>query len=207
MDSNLSLSTAASLFGVMVILAAIPSSSVLMVTTRSASSGFTHGILTTLGIVTGDILYIVVAVFGLSTLARSLGDQFVLIKYAGGVFLIWMGLSLWRSGSSSMRDNTTSRHSLVSSYVAGLLLTLADQKAIVFYLGFFPAFIDFSRLHCSEAFLVIAIAVVAVGGPKIAYAYLASISSFHQNVSLTRWLNTTAGLVMIAIGILLVFRH
>ena len=76
------------LFGAMVVLALVPGVSVLAVTTRSAASGFIHGVFTTAGIVVGDIFFIILAIFGLSVLAGAMGSLFVLVNYLGGAYLI-----------------------------------------------------------------------------------------------------------------------
>ena len=130
-------STAFLLFA-MAVLAAIPGVSVLTVSARSAAYGFTHGAFTALGIVIGDILFILLAIFGLAFLAESMGHLFVWLKYLGGVYLIWLGITLWKPGAKIHAPENNTKSSLLSSFFTGLLITLADQKAIFFYLGFFP---------------------------------------------------------------------
>ncbi|HBE31773.1 MAG TPA: hypothetical protein DD990_10680, partial [Cyanobacteria bacterium UBA11368] len=51
-------------------------------------SGFIHGVFATIGIVLGDIIFIIIAIWGLSFLAETMGNLFVLIKYIGGAYLI-----------------------------------------------------------------------------------------------------------------------
>ena len=51
-------------------------------------------------------------------------------------------------------------------FLTGLLVTLGDQKAILFYLGFFPAFVNLAALSLADTSLILAVATVAVGGPK-----------------------------------------
>jgi threonine/homoserine/homoserine lactone efflux protein len=94
MQSNMTLSIIAALFGIMVVGALIPSVSVITVSARSAASGFIHGVFTTMGIVVGDILFILLAILGLSVLAETLGSLFVLVKYLGSAYLIWLGIAL-----------------------------------------------------------------------------------------------------------------
>jgi threonine/homoserine/homoserine lactone efflux protein len=81
----------------MIVLAIVPSVSVLAVTARAAAFGFSHGLFTALGIVVADILFILVAVYGLALIAEMMGDQFRLIQYLGAAYLIWLGISLWRA--------------------------------------------------------------------------------------------------------------
>jgi threonine/homoserine/homoserine lactone efflux protein len=170
---TLSLYDAVALFGVMLVLAALPSSSVLLVITRSTASGLKHGVLATLGIVTGDIIFILIAVLGLSLLAELSGELFQLVKYLGAAYLCWLGLVIWRSTNAVASSENNEHGSLLSSYSSGLLFTLADQKAILFYLGLFPAFIDLADITGQDIAAIIFITLIAVGGVKVVYAVLA----------------------------------
>jgi threonine/homoserine/homoserine lactone efflux protein len=127
--SALTLSSAAALCGAMIVLAAIPSLSVLTVTARAAAGGFGHGALATLGIVVGDAIFILIAVVGLSVLVETLGGAFIAVRLFGGAYLVWLGLQLWRAEGGATATPDAVQASPWSSFVAGLLLTLADQKA------------------------------------------------------------------------------
>lgn len=194
----------AALFIAMVILAAVPGVSVLMVTARSASLGFIHGVFTTIGIVSGDIFFILLAIFGLVILAETMGNAFVMIKYLGGGYLIYLGINFWWKRNSVTKDMDATESSLLSSFLAGLLVTLADQKAILFYLGFFPAFLDLSAITLLDTGTITGITIVAVGGIKIVYAYLADRASFVANTRLTEGIKLTAGCVLLLVGLYLI---
>ncbi|MEK6772081.1 MAG: LysE family translocator [Pseudomonadota bacterium] len=202
MESSLTFASIAALSGVMVVGAMIPGVSVLAVSARSAAFGFAHGIFTSLGIVVGDIVFILVAIYGLSVLADLMGNHFVLIKYLGGAYLIWLGIVIWRSKSKAEGVEENSESSLLSSFMTGLLITLGDQKAILFYLGFFPAFVDLSKMSFFDTGIIVAIAIIAVGGPKLVYAFMADRASLiFKSSRVTRFINIAAGSVMIAVGV------
>lgn len=86
-----------SLFMIMVSLAIIPSTSVALVITRSATLGIRNGVAVALGIVLGDLVFILLAIFGLSVVAETMGGLFVVIKYIGGTYLLWFGYTLLTS--------------------------------------------------------------------------------------------------------------
>jgi threonine/homoserine/homoserine lactone efflux protein len=165
--SSMTFSNIVSLFTAMVVLAAIPSLSVLTVTTRAATYGFIHGVFTTIGIVMGDIIFILIAIWGLSFLSETMGSLFIAIKYLGGAYLIWLGISLCRSKAQEMTTEQPVKSSLFSSFVTGLVITLGDQKATLFYLGFLPAFLDVSKISYLDTIAVILVATLAVGGVKL----------------------------------------
>jgi threonine/homoserine/homoserine lactone efflux protein len=203
MQSSMTLSSIVALFSAMVILASIPSVSVLTVSTRSATSGFIHGVFTTMGIVLGDIVFIVISIWGLSLLAETMGGLFGFIKYIGGAYLIFLGIGLLRSKSNNLQTEEIVKSSLLSSFLTGLLITLGDQKATLFYLGFFPAFLDISQITYLDTGIIIAIAIVAVGGVKLCYAFMADKARLLFNSHIRKKINTVAACVMIAVGVFL----
>ena len=191
------------LFFSMLLLAAIPSTSVLTVVARSLSSGAWHGSITAVGIVAGDIVFILLAVYGLSFVATTLASVFVLVKGVGSLYLITLGISLWRAKTDRVEIRRTEKSSWISSFLTGFLITLGDQKAILFYIGFFPAFVDLSALTLIDTILIVIIAIVAVGGVKVTYAFMADAfvsdgaKGLFQNPKGHQLINRAAGSAMI----------
>jgi len=194
------------LFGAMLVLAAMPSSSVLIVVSRSADSGFIHGALAALGIVVGDIVFILIAILGLSLLAESMAEMFVLVKYIGGAYLVWLGMRLLFAKPGMLQTEKDGSAAMSSSFFSGLLFTLADQKAILCYLGFFPAFIKLSSMTLADIAVIILITLLAVGGVKVAYAFMADRAASLFTVRALRWLNISSGGLMLAIGLIVIIK-
>ncbi len=163
------------LFGTMVVLAAIPSASVALVIARSITLGTSHGIAVGAGIVLGDLIFIALVMLGLTVAAEAMGSMFMVIKYLGAFYLLWLGVSLLRSKEDSAlaEDRPSQRGSYVASFLSGLFLTLGDVKAIFFYLSLLPMFIDLAALRLADALIVVAVTIVAVGGVKVFYAIFA----------------------------------
>jgi threonine/homoserine/homoserine lactone efflux protein len=207
LESSLSLTSILGLLGTMIVLAVIPSVSVLAVSARAAAFGFTHGMFTALGIVIADVIFILIAIYGLALVAELMGEQFRLVKYVGGIYLIWLGISLWRADSKARKSDAVKQSSLGSSFLTGFLITLGDQKAILFYLGFFPAFIDLGLITPADTLIIILIAIIGVGGAKLVYAYMADRASLlFKNPRAIRGINMLAGCVMIAVGVALLLK-
>lgn len=206
MQSSLTLSSIVALFCAMVVLAAIPSVSVLAVSTRAATFGFIHGVFTTIGIVVGDIVFIIIAIWGLLLLAQTMGSLFVVIKYLGGTYLILLGIGLFRSKGKSLETEEVIKSSLMSSFLTGLLITLGDQKATLFYLGFFPAFLDLSKISYGDTLIILAITTVSVGGVKLGYALMADKARSLLSSNIKKGMNLAAGSVTIAVGIFILIK-
>jgi len=202
----MNLIAALSFFIVMLVLAALPSASVALIVTRSATHGIKNGIAAAIGIVTGDVLLIALVLLGLSIIAENCGVFFGVLKYAGGAYLIWLGFSLQRAKPAfDTVTQQTSPSSLITSVLAGLLLTLGDVKAILFYASLFPSLFDLSSLTATEIAIIIALTVFSVGGVKVAYALIARrlVKKFH-NASIARSAKTLAGGLLMGTGTYLI---
>ena len=184
----------------MAVLAAVPSVSVLAVSSRSMSFGFAHGAATALGVVAGDLVFILLALFGLAMLAEALGGFFFLVELLAGAGLVGLGVTTWRMQARELNVDVPSEASLVSSFLVGFVLTLGDQKAVFFYLGFLPAFVDLQAAGWREAGAIALVTVFAVGGVKLVYAAWAAQAGRVFGRGVARGMNRLAACVMIAIG-------
>ena len=150
-----------------------------------------------------DILFILLAIFGLAALAGVLGEGMLLIRLAGALYLSWLAWSLWRAAGGGTGPQQVSEASLWGSFSAGLLITLGDQKALLFYFGFFPAFLDLEALSWSDALWVSLVALLAVGGVKLLYAAVAARAGRLLGASGGRWLNRLAALILLTVALAL----
>ena len=161
----------------LMVMAAMPSTSVALVVVRSARYGVSHGLLVAAGIVLADLLFVSLALFGMAALAQWLGTAFVVVRILAAVWLIGFGVQLIRSRRAAVSnpgnsDKRSGHHG--ASFLAGLLVTLGDIKAIVFYASLLPVFVDLPALQSAAIAAVLLVTVVAVGSVKVAYALLAS---------------------------------
>lgn len=117
-------------FGMMLLLAAIPSGSVGFVVVSSATRGLPCGIAAALGIVGGDLIFVTLALLGMTALAESMGALFAILRYIGGGYLIWLGIGLLRSAKNSQPPVAThAGFRNFGTFNVALLLTLGDIKA------------------------------------------------------------------------------
>ena len=194
------------LFVALALLAALPSVSVLAVSARAATFGFGQGALTAAGIVAGDLVFILLAVFGLSLLAEAMGPAFVCVKYAAGAYLLWLSAAIWRARKRTPEPGRETVSTGVSSFATGLLITLGDQKAVLFYLGLLPAFIDLTTIGLADIAIITGVTIVAVGGAKLGYAYAAARMGLVFGRRMGENLNILAALVMLAAGLWVILR-
>lgn len=167
----MTISSSFALFVAMLVLAILPGPGILIVVARTLSQGLRAGLITVAGILSADFIFIFLAVLGLAALAQSIGELFFIIKIAGAVYLIWLGLAIMRSQSSPSQQSAN-QFSQLGHYVAGLITTLSNPKAILFYMSFFPTFLDLTQVKPLDIFIILFITTLSIGSVMFAYAYL-----------------------------------
>ena len=197
------------LFGIMTSLAVLPGAGVALVVARSATLGPANGIAVGIGIVLGDLLFVSLAIAGMAVAAETLGGFFAVLKFVGGLYLIWLGIKMLVSSTASVQVASDTNHSrsLAASMLAGFALTLGDIKAILFYASLLPIFIDLAAVGPQEISLIVAITIISVGGVKVVYALLgAKVGGIASRHKFTAVYQKTMGGVMIGTGGYLVLK-
>lgn len=206
MSISLSAETLISLSFAMMFMAMLPSLSVATVLARSATFGFKHGAITTLGIVLADVLFILLVIFGLMFIAESFNKVFIFFSYVGGVYLIWLS---WQSRTKALPNPSKTlgkQARLRDSFNLGFLLTLADQKAVFFYLAFFPAFLNLKSLTHLDGIVIVLLAMFSVGLPKIIYATFADRIGSVLKPSNQQKINHLTSILLFVIGVYLIIK-
>ncbi|KAA3628913.1 MAG: LysE family translocator [Proteobacteria bacterium] len=195
------------LAGAMFLLAVTPGPGVFATVARALASGFGHATVVVLGIVSGDLLFLLLAIFGLAALAEVLGGLFAVVKYVGAGYLIWLGLRLWMTTPESTELKGVRELSWKANFFSGLVITLGNPKVILFYLGFLPTFLDLTRLEAMDIVVVATVVSVVLGAVLLGYAYAAGRArKLFASPRAKRTLNRSAGSVMIVTGAVLATR-
>ncbi len=124
-----------------------PGPAILLVTTHSVTFGTRRSIATMLGNVSGLFIMSLLSVMGLSAVILHSAPIFFLVKMAGALYLVYLGIKLWRHGfgleelRSVQRDPLQPRPRIAKLYANGLFVALSNPKAIAFTTALFPQFI------------------------------------------------------------------
>ncbi len=198
----MTISTILALTLALLVLAIIPGPGIMIVMSRTLSNGLRAGIITTLGIVAGDYIFIALAIGGLSALAQSFSELFTIVKYLGAAYLVYLGCMLIRqpAHTANKKVNTTLGHS--ANFMAGLVTTMSNPKAILFYVSFFPAFMDLAELATIDLAIIYVITTVTVGGVMLLYAVFAikGVSFLSGNSLGSQAVKIFSGTVLIGCG-------
>jgi threonine/homoserine/homoserine lactone efflux protein len=192
----------------MLILAVTPGPGVFASFAQALSSGFRSSINVIAGIVIGDLLFLILAIFGLSAVAYALGELFYIVKIIGGAYLIWLGYKMWTAKPASLdMDLSAGKRSGWQRFLGGLFITLSNPKVILFYCGFLPSFMDLRKLDMVDVVIVASIVVIVLSGVMGIYSYSAAHArQLFNSRKATRNLNRGAGTVLIGIGVVIALR-
>ena len=125
---------------------------------RALGSGFMASFWMSIGLVLGDLTYLIAVLLGLAVLAQTFGTAFLVIKWLGVAYLAWLAWKLWTSGIIGQNVQAVQKQeSALSSVLAGWTLTLGNPKTMIFYLAITPTII-----HLQTVTLVDGVALVAI---------------------------------------------
>jgi threonine/homoserine/homoserine lactone efflux protein len=184
-----------------IIFLAIPGPGNLALITSTGKGGIPAGLAATLGIIAGDQVLMWAAVAGVAALLLAYPTAFHAVQWLGAAYLAWMGfrMLLAKPGSAPILD-IQPRH----YFRQAALITLLNPKAIVFYMAFFPLFVDpqrhqglltFGAMAATIAVLTFAYGLIAV----LLTHFLAA--RLRSNPQIGRALEKLAGLCLIGFGV------
>ena len=145
-----------------VLLILIPGPSVLFVIGRSIALGRRAGVLSVVGNAIGMIPAVLAVALGVGALVSSSIVAFTVIKIIGAVYLVWLGVQLWRSIPEAATSRSVSADvSPSAAFVRSLGVALSNPKGLLFFSAFLPQFIDTSQPQAMQ-YLVLAVVSAAL---------------------------------------------
>lgn len=120
----------------------VPGADMTFVVASSARGGQRDGIIAALGIGAGALFHVVAATLGLSAILASSQTAFNLIKWIGAAYLLWIAVSLLRSGGQASADEVRPAGSGWRLFRAAMLVNILNPKVALFFLAFLPQFVD-----------------------------------------------------------------
>jgi len=133
--SNFALFLAAAL-----VIAAIPGPGIMYVAARTLAGGRAAGFASTFGTAVGGMVHVVASSIGLSALLLASAELFTAVKFAGALYLIWLGLQSFRS-ALQLDPTLESPPDAASAFRDGILVEAFNPKTAAFFLAFIPQFI------------------------------------------------------------------
>ncbi len=186
-----------------VVVLIIPGPTLLTVISYSLAHGRRAGIALVAGVALGDATALVVSLLGLGALLATSAFWFTVVKVVGGLYLLYLGLRLLRSGVTAApldaKPVPASRWRLFANTYA---VTALNPKGITFFVAFLPQFIDPAGDIARQHWILAATFVVLAAINALAYALFASTASRAlQSPRALRGFHVTGGAFLSAAGV------
>ena len=139
---------------------ALPGPGTFALLTSTGKGGFRAGAAATLGLILGDQVLLWLAVAGVAALLAAYPAVFNMVRWVGAAYLAWIGFKLLfsKAGESAQPVRIEPGHYARQAF----LITLLNPKAIVFYMAFFPLFIDPAHHQGLPTFAVMALTIAGI---------------------------------------------
>jgi threonine/homoserine/homoserine lactone efflux protein len=179
----------------------VPGPGNLALITSTSKGGIAGGLAATLGVMAGDQVLLWAAVAGVSALMLAYPDAFHAVQWLGAAYLAWLGakMLLAKPGAAPILK-IKPRHYLRQS----LFITLLNPKAIVFYLAFFPLFVDPAQHQGLTTFGVMAATIALL---TFIYGFIVVMLTYYlaermrANPKIVNALEKAAGVFLIGFGL------
>ncbi len=196
-----------------VLLNVTPGTDSMYIITRSISQGSKAGFYSVLGITSGILVHTVLAALGLSILLANSPFAFMIVKYIGAIYLCYLGYKMIMNKSESLlADNLLEGEQPTRSksldrwkiYQQGVLTNVFNPKVALFFIAFFPQFIDPSYTDSTISFLILGLTFAVTS--LLWCLFLTLLASrfsqkLRENPAIESRLNNISGLVFIGLGI------
>ena len=165
------------------------------------------GFWSTLGLMAGDAVWMVLALSGVAALAAAYPRAFDMLRYAGAAYLAWIGYTLIRDSKQIMGDgivSTDQGRGVWQWFREAALVSLSNPKVIGFYVAFFPLFIDsatFDGVATYARMMALVLSIVFLYCMWLIVAAQIAKRVFVRHPSASMWLKRAAGLALIGFSV------
>lgn len=186
-----------------------PGPDVLYIVTNSLRSGAKAGIVAGLGITGGCFVHIFAAAAGVSALLATSATAFMVLKWIGAVYLVWIGMKLLVSKAPQATPDLMALagaeqpRSLKAIWLGGFWTNVLNPKVAIFFLAFVPQFIAPEVDNKALAFVLLGVlfnlnAIPVNSGWALAAAWMARRDAVQKGM---HWLDRVAGAMFIGFGV------
>ncbi|REE24113.1 MULTISPECIES: LysE family translocator [unclassified Paraburkholderia] len=158
----------------LIVAAGTPGPSVAALVARVLTNGFRDVLPFLAAMWIGEALWLTCAVAGLAVIARSFGMVFVVLKFIGVAYLLFLAWKMWRAPADVQGSDLPSGQSPWRMFMAGLFVTLGNPKIMMFYLALLPTMVDVSRIGTVAWFELTLTMLIVLMTVDFGWALLAS---------------------------------
>lgn len=172
---------------------------------RSLSGGFHGAWPLALGVAIGDVLWSLLAIFGITWVLSIYSGFLETLKWiAAAMFVVMGGLVIRHAAEKIDTDSRLTRPGMWAGFVAGLVVILGNPKAILFYAGMLPGFFDLTRLTGLDIAAIVGLSmVIPLFGNLAMGLFIDRARRMLQRPAALRRMNIWAGILLICVGLVI----
>ncbi|WP_242115875.1 LysE family translocator [Sphingomonas lacusdianchii] len=159
--------------GALLLNAGTPGPSVAALVSRVLTNGWRDVLPFILAMWLGEVVWLTMALAGLTALAQTFQFGFTVLKWAGVAYLAWLAVKMWRQPPEIPDEALPRRTSPLSMFGAGMAVTLGNPKIMVFYVALLPALIDVSKVGLSQWAALAAVTLFTLAAIDLTWTFLA----------------------------------
>jgi threonine/homoserine/homoserine lactone efflux protein len=172
---------------------------------RTFSGGFRAAWPLALGVAIGDVLWSLLAIFGITWILSVYGGFLELLKWAASAMFMVMGTLVIINADKAIDTNSRLTHpGMWAGFAAGLAVIAGNPKAILFYAGMLPGFFDLTRLTHIDTIIIAGLSMLVplIGNLTMA-AFIDRARRLMNSTVAMRRLNLLAGALLIGVGLVI----
>jgi RhtB (resistance to homoserine/threonine) family protein len=200
------------------LLSVTPGPDTAYIVGRSVAQGRGAGVVSALGIALGCIVHTLACAFGLTALLAASATAFTIVKFAGAIYLIYLGVRLIfarpaAAASHKRAEETRTRaapKSLQQLFAQGFVTNVLNPKVVLFFVSFIPQFVAADSAHKTLAFLALGFVFVLVStfwNTIVAWIAGTVTQRFSGKPNVKLWLDRFVGSAFVGLGIKLATSH
>ena len=192
-------------FGALVILFLTPGPVWIAVIARTVSGGVKSGMSLVLGVSLGDLLWPIMAYFGLGLLISLYSDILILVRYMAAIILVIMGIQTVLASRKGIKANDDlTKSGFFAGFTAGLIAVTANPKATLFYLTLLPSFFNFGEIGLTDLVIISGTSfTVPMLGNILVILFLVKAKTFLSSPSAVQMTNIVSGMLLVLVGIVI----
>ncbi|HEV7367638.1 LysE family translocator [Arenibaculum sp.] len=184
-----------------------PGPDAVYILTRTVAHGRRVGIASSLGVCSGAFIHVLAAAFGLSAILATSATAFMVVKYVGAAYLVYLGWKALRSPGVAFAPAGAAEDRRVtpwSAYRQGVAIDVLNPKVAIFFMAFLPQFVDPALGHAAAQTVLLGLIVILVAIVWEAFLVLCAsgmTGTLRRRPAIGAWLDRLVGVVLIGLGI------
>jgi threonine/homoserine/homoserine lactone efflux protein len=186
-----------------VVIAAIPGPGIFYVAARTVSGGRRAGIASTFGTALGGLVHVIAGGLGVSAIILASAQLFTMLKLAGALYLIWLGIRTIRE-AAHLPTEPTGAIGFKRAFREGIVVEALNPKTAAFFLAFIPQFLEPAAGHPALQFMTLGLISVTFNtfaDVIVIVAASAARSGLVRRPHLVQRLRQGSGLFIAGLGI------